>query len=144
RDRRQATDWTLERGLRARLLSAEPAVGHVRDGQPAFEPGVFAKAAQFEGQTFLEPGDHGAFGFFDKFSMGAWIKPRGTHGGTILSRMVDTDRGEGYQLVVHDGTIQVNLVKRWLDDAIRVATHARLVPDRWQHVFFSYDGSRLA
>jgi hypothetical protein len=33
---------------------------------------------------------------------------------------------------------------RWLDDAIRVESVQRLDPGRWQHVFFSYDGTRLA
>ena len=36
--------------------------------------------------------------------------------------MVDEPEGEGYSVVLDRGKVQVNLVKRWLDDAIRVET----------------------
>jgi hypothetical protein len=38
----------------------------------------------------------------------------------------------------------VNLVVRWLDDAIRVETEGRLLPGEWHHILVTYDGSRLA
>src|SRR5262249_26016862 len=40
--------------------------------------------------------------------------------------------------------LQFNLVKRWLDDALRVETEAPLASNAWQHVLIAYDGSRLA
>ena len=58
----------------------------------------------------------------------AWVKPDRAQGGTILSRMVDEPQGEGYSVVLEQGKIQVNLVKRWLDDAIRVETKDALPP----------------
>ncbi|HWY85145.1 MAG TPA: DUF1553 domain-containing protein, partial [Gemmataceae bacterium] len=136
--------WTLERGLLARLLLDGQAGTFPVNGHPALGPGLLGKASYFDGEASLEAGDLGGFGFFDRFSMGAWIKPSGSAGGPILSRMAGTDRAEGYQLVLRDGKIHVNLIKRWLDDAIRVETEARLTPDHWHHVFFTYDGSRLA
>ena len=36
--------------------------------------------------------------------------------------MTDKPEAEGYSLVIERGKVQVNLVKRWLDDAIRVET----------------------
>ena len=42
--------------------------------------------------------------------------------------MVDEPQGEGYSVVLDRGKIQVNLVKRWLDDAIRVETTATSSP----------------
>ncbi len=75
---------------------------------------------------FIAAGDVGKFGYFDKFSLTAWIYPRGeggkAAGGTILSRMTDEAEADGYYLRLVDGRLQVNLVKRWLDDAIRVET----------------------
>jgi hypothetical protein len=127
---KQPTEWTLERGLSVRLLGAAPT--------------AFAKAEHFAGTSYVNAGNVGGFGFFDKFSMSAWVKPSAATAGTILSRMADTDRGEGYQVVLEKGRIHVNLVKRWLDDAIRVETEASLISDHWQHVLFSYDSSRLA
>src|SRR5262249_57749769 len=88
--------------------------------------------------------DVAGFGFYDRFTLGAWIKPSGPRGGTILSRMVDQPQGEGYSVVLDRGKVQVNLVKRWLDDAIRVETGPRVPDDRWTHVAVRYDGSRVA
>ena len=38
----------------------------------------------------------------------------------------------------------MNLVKRWLDDCVRVETKARIEPAQWTHVLVTYDGSRVA
>ncbi len=83
-----------------------------------------SRTASARRPAFLDAGDVAGFGFFDKFTLGAWIKPTGSRGGTILSRMVDEPEGEGYSVVLDRGKVQVNLVKRWLDDAIRVETTA--------------------
>ena len=56
--------------------------------------------------------------------------------------MTDVDRGEGYAFRLTGGKLQVNLVDRWLDDAIRVETERPLVLNRWHHVAVTYDGSR--
>ena len=69
---------------------------------------------------------------------------RQARGGTILSRMVDEPQGEGYSVVLDRGKMQVNLVKRWLDDAIRVETKDDARRGRWTHVAVTYDGSRVA
>jgi len=137
-------DWTLTRGLKAHFsLDAMPANGAPMSTHGAVElvPGKIAQAMAFDG-SYLDAGDVGNFGFFDKFTVAAWIHPH--DGGAIVSRMVDTDRADGYSLVLEDGKLHVNLVKRWLDDAIRVETESRPAPNRWHHVTFSYDGSRVA
>jgi hypothetical protein len=145
-----AIPWTLTDGLVAHFaLDGQPAntcgkAGRFRDGTPAYVPGRFGHAAAFDGRRYLDAGDVADFGFFDKFSCSAWIRPTGKEGGTILSRMADVDRGEGYSLVLEAGQVHVNLIKRWLDDAIRVRTVRRLEPGRWHHVLMTYDGTRLA
>ncbi|HEV3263031.1 MAG TPA: DUF1549 domain-containing protein, partial [Gemmataceae bacterium] len=118
--------------------------GTFQDGGPAFAAGRLGRAADFDGKRFIDAGDVAAFGFYDRFSCGAWIYPRGEHGGTVLSRMTDAEQGDGYSLEVKAGKVQVNLVKRWLDDALRVETENSLAPDRWHHVMMTYDGSRVA
>ncbi|MGH9363018.1 MAG: DUF1549 domain-containing protein, partial [Thermoanaerobaculia bacterium] len=105
------------------------------DGR-ALEPG--------EGR-FLDAGDAANFGFLDRFSLAARVLPRGAEGGTILARKsTSPDTEAGYSLVVEKGRLQVNLVKRSLDDAIRLETEERLEPGRWSHVVAAYDGSRAA
>jgi hypothetical protein len=104
----------------------------------------FPAPGRFDGKRSLDTGtDVADFGFFDTFSCGAWVLPEGGRGGTILSRMTDVDRGDGYSLSLEAGQVHVRLVKRWLDDAIRVHTERRLGPG-WHHVLMTYDGSRLA
>ena len=64
--------------------------------------------------------------------------------GTILARMSAEANAEGYSLQLADGRLQVNLSKRWLDDALRVETAEPIALERWQHVAVTYDGSRVA
>ena len=120
---------------------AEPVI---RDGQPRFVAGPTGSAIACDGHAFLDAGNVAGFGFLDGFTLSAWIKPDGTRSGTILSRMVDEPEGEGYSVVLDRGKIQVDLVKRWLDDAIRVETAAAVPAEEWTHVAVTYDGSRLA
>jgi hypothetical protein len=117
---------------------------HFQDGAPAYGPGRIGKAADFDGKRFLDAGNVGDFGFTDPFSLAAWVYPQGPRGGAIVSRMTETGEIEGYRVFLKTGKVQVHLVKRWLDDAIRVETKRTLPPDRWHHVLVTYDGSRLA
>src|SRR5262249_40767154 len=112
-------------------------------GTPTITEGMPGKALQFGGTCYLDAGDVGNFGFYDKFSLAAWVYPAGA-GGTILGRGADVEDGEGYALRLVNGKLQLNLVKRWLDDALRIETETTLEPDRWHHVAVSYDGSRVA
>ena len=115
-----------------------------RDGQPPRGRGVIGEAHVFDGRCFIDAGDVAGFGYFDKFSLGAWINPDGEPSGTILSRMTDADQADGYYVQLVDGKILVNLVKRWLDDAIRIETDQVVSSGAWQHLMVTYDGSRRA
>jgi hypothetical protein len=123
------------------IAESEPCF---RDGEPCSAAGPVGPAFELDGSRYLDLGDRAAFGFFDRFTLSAWVRPAGARGGTIVSRMVDERRGEGYAVVLEKGKVQVNLVKRWLDDAIRVETKAPIPADRWTNITVSYDGSRLA
>ena len=118
--------------------------GEFQSGEPRYAPGKMGLAASFDGKAFVDAGDVGNFGFYDKFSLGAWIFPRGAKGGAVLSRMKDGTGENGYSLTLREGKLQLNLVVRWLDDALRVETEESLAPDCWHHVMVTYDGSRLA
>ncbi len=154
-----AMQWTATNGLQARfelngkLTSSfgKDATAKFESGTAAFAPGHGAKAAVLDGKRFINCGDVGDFGFFDKFTLAAWIQPHGTDGGAILSRMVEqaadsafASDSEGYSVHLKAGRVQVHLTKRWLDDALRVETEAALAPEQWHHIVVVYDGSRLA
>ena len=105
--------------------------------------GRFGKAAQFDGQRRFAVGDLANIGFFEPFSMSAWIRADAASG-TILSRMSDDANSDGYNLCLDNGKLQFNLIKRWLDDAMRVETADAIPLDQWVHVGVIYDGSRMA
>jgi hypothetical protein len=148
----QVIDWSLSRRPLAYYpLDGDGAgktghakAGKFKEGKAVFVPGRIGKAGDFDGKRYIDAGNVADFGFEDKFSLGAWIYPRGRKGGTIVSRMTEMGEIEGYRLRLKAGKIQVHLVKRWLDDAIRVETEGTLAPDQWYHVMMTYDGSRLA
>ena len=101
------------------------------------------QAASFDGNRFIEVGNVADFGFYDSFSMAAWIYPTAATG-AIVSRAQDENEGQGIGLYLKDGHLQANLVQRWLDDGARVESEAAVELNRWSHVMLTYDGSRLA
>jgi hypothetical protein len=105
--------------------------------------GRFGKAAMFDGQRRYAVGDVANIGFFEPFSMSAWIRADAASG-TILSRISDDANSDGYNLCLDNGKLQLNLIKRWLDDAMRVETADAIPLNQWVHVGVSYDGSRMA
>jgi hypothetical protein len=109
-----------------------------------YVPGQFNRALDVTVGGGATVGDMADAGYLDQFTFSAWIQPRNTSTGTILSRMTDQPEGDGYSFAINGGRLQVNLVKRWLDDAIRVETEEQLPRDCWSHVAFSYDASRFA
>ncbi|MBM3774025.1 MAG: DUF1553 domain-containing protein [Acidobacteria bacterium] len=111
------------------------------DAEPT--PGRFGQAAAFDGKRVFEGGDIAGFTFYSKFSLGAWIHPAAPTG-AIITRAQDISESDGYGLYLKDGKLQLNLVQRWLDDALRVETVEPVALNRWQHVLAVYDGSRLA
>jgi hypothetical protein len=126
-DRSRPLPWSPARRLAWRAPGAER-------GSPAV----------FDGRRCLDAGDVGDFGYEDKFSLAAWVRPDAPGTGMIVSRMADVLFGDGYGLRLEAGKVQVLLVKRWLDDAIRVETERSLPAGEWHHVLMTYDGSRTA
>ena len=150
-------DWSITDGLEAyfpldgnaidragKLLNEKAALPAFRDGNPDYARGQIGLAASFDGKRFIDAGNVGEFGFYDKFSMAAWIYPLDEKGGAIFSRTKDLNKEVGYGLYLVDGKLQLDLVQRWLDDALRIETQQTLSPGRWYHVAISYDGSRTA
>ena len=105
--------------------------------------GRLGQAAQFDGRRRFAVGDVANIGFFEPFSMSAWIRSD-VASGTILSRMSDDANSDGYNLCLDNGKLQLNLAKRWLDDALQVETADAIPLGQWVHVGVSYDGSRFA
>jgi hypothetical protein len=134
-----------EAGTKLEAVKVEPAL---RDGEPRFVDGKLGRAIELDGKAYVDAGDVAKFGFYDKFTLAAWVRPQAADG-AVVSRTVDSDEEEdyghrGYGLYLKDAKVQANLVLRWLDDALRVETKNTLPLNQWRHVLMSYDGSRLA
>lgn len=137
-------DSLIDDGL-VRAFSFEETPSGFVDGQPEFAKHGDGQAVVFDGQRHLVAGDVANFGYFDKFSFSFWVNPTSNERGTIVSRMEDVHRSSGYSIRLTNGGIAVDLVKRWLDDSIRVETVDAMIPtETWSHVAVTYDGSRVA
>ena len=121
-------------------------------GEPEWLPGhalqarfadAAAPARDARGGTIADLKLAAPFGFYDKFTLAARIKPASSTG-AILTKAVDKEEQPGYGLYLKDGKLQVNLVQRWLDDCLRVETVEPIPLDQWSHVAMTYDGSLLA
>jgi hypothetical protein len=133
--------WTVTDGLAARFaLDRQAKDVAVKDGESAFDD----RAATFDGRRFLDAGNIGDFGFYDKFSLVLRVFADGRNGGALVSRTPEIPQADGYSVRLENGKVQVQFTKRWLDDALRVETVRPLEPGRWYHVLVTYDGSRVA
>jgi hypothetical protein len=140
-----AADWSLTDGLAASypLDGSVPAASQWKDGAAGFAQGKLGEAASFDGKRFIEAGKVAALGFYDKFTIAAWIYP--TDGrGAIVSKTEDVSEALGYSLYLNGGKVQLNLVARWLDDALRVETEEPLALNQWHHVQATYDGTLIS
>ena len=114
-----------------------------KDGVPHYAAGPAGQAAVFDGKSYVDAGNVGNFGFYDSFTLSAWINPTsGT--GTILSRAIDEEEGKGFGFFLKDGRLAATLNQRWLDDGVRLESEITVPLNRWSHVVLTYDGSRLA
>jgi hypothetical protein len=111
------------------------------DGQ--YGTGPMGAVGEFDGKRYVDVGNVGNFGFYDSFTISAWINPA-AGSGTIVSHANDEAEGKGFGLSLKDGHLSASLVQRWLDDGVRLESEETVPLNRWSHVSLTYDGSRLA
>ena len=114
-----------------------------KDGAAQFAAGPSGQAGDFDGKRYIDVGNVANFGFYDSFTLSAWINPT-IGAGTILSRVIDQEESKGFALFLKDGRLSASLIQRWLDDGVRIESEASVPLNRWSHVALTYDGSRLA
>ncbi len=124
-------DWAVREGLAFEAALNESTSGKV------------GGAAHFNGSRVETLGEQADYGFYDKFTVALWMRPEAATG-AIVTRAVDKTDDEGWSVYLENSKLQVNLIKRRLDDSIRLETVRALPVGQWQHVAISYDGSRLA
>ena len=132
------------------LMSNGPQGGEVAKGDPewvdgsaSYAEGITGQAALFDGTGYIQAGDVANLGFFDPFTLSAWIYPTAATG-AILSRAVDEEQAKGFTFSLNDGHLYASLIQRWLDDGIRIESEETVPLNQWSHVMMTTDGSRLA
>ena len=115
-------------------------------GKPLWDSGRFAGSLRLDGNNFVDLGDSGDYDRDQAFSYGAWINPNEKSTGAAIARMDERGGHRGYDLLLQkDGRLEVHLVNKWPNNAIKVKTkNNAVVGDRWQHAFVTYDGGSKA
>ncbi|WP_143473224.1 DUF1553 domain-containing protein [Flavilitoribacter nigricans] len=114
---------------------------------PALIAGYRGQALEFDGSNFLNLGDVGDFDWYHPFSLGAWIQAppnREKAAGLLVRRNGEQKRG-GYELALtKEGFLRLSLIHNQGAERIEVQTRSRIAPERWTHVFATYNGSGKA
>ncbi len=101
-------------------------------------------ALKLDGSNYVDLGSVADFERTDSFSYGGWVKPEKGASGALLARMDDANSHRGFDMLVGDGPISVHIINTWPGNAVKVVTKKKLKPNKWQHVFATYDGSSKA
>ncbi|MBP88042.1 MAG: hypothetical protein CMJ64_15180 [Planctomycetaceae bacterium] len=113
-------------------------------GKVQWTAGQFKQGLKLDGSTYVDLGNLGDFERTDKFSYGGWVHPAKNPSGVVLARMDNSDNFRGYDMLLSGGHVEVHIVHKWPENAIKVRTKKPIEADQWQHVFATYDGSSKA
>jgi len=106
--------------------------------------GPFGAAPIFAKDANILLGDAGDFEASEAFSAGAWVLvPKDFKGeGAVLAKMGgDEEKYRGWDLLVRDDELAVQMVNRWSNIAMETKSTGNAVKrGEWQHIFFTYDG----
>jgi mono/diheme cytochrome c family protein len=116
------------------------------------ESSWFWPSVRFDIFTRLPLGAVGDVEADDAFSAGGWFMPRakpgggGTGDGAILARYSSPEKspGRGWEIFFEKNRLVVNLADGPGGRALTVVSRDVLPNGEWQHIFFTYDGSRRA
>jgi hypothetical protein len=131
------------KGKKAKEVVGDNRQGTIQ-GKPTWTKGKLAGAFRGDGSNYINAGQVADFERTDSFSYGAWIKPKGNAKGAVLARMNNNNAFRGYDLLCSSGHVEVHIVSKWPENAIKVRTKTKLAADTWQHVFATYNGSSKA
>src|SRR5205823_13264387 len=76
-----------------------------KDGAAEYAAGRAGQAAVFDGKRYVEVGNVANFGFYDAFTLAAWIYPTAASG-AIITRAQDEPEGSGFGLNLRNGHLE--------------------------------------
>jgi hypothetical protein len=130
----------------------QPAVAVFVNGYPKTIPlgtpyeGVIAPTAFVTSKANVPSiPDGGDFERDQAFSFGAWVRLNPDNkNGSLFSRMDEDEAFRGWDLWFDNGRPATHIVSKWPENAIKVAAKKAIEPNKWTHVFVTYDGSSKA
>ncbi len=117
------------------------AVGKVNFGE-----GHSGKGIALEGDNGITVKGLQARERWDPFSWSFWIQdPRPPGPMVLLHRTGGTDVGFcGFDLMLEDGFLTARVMRHWPGNAVAVRTEARILPRKWVHIGWTWDGTGSA
>ena len=87
----------------------------------------------------------GDFEIDKPFSYGAWVQiPQRGQNAAIVAKMDVAKEHRGWDLWLENDKFATHLIDAWPGKAMKVSTKNGFDPNKWHHVFVTYDGSRKA
>ncbi len=113
-------------------------------GTVGYQPGKNQEAIELNEQSRIELGNIGNFASDQSFSISLWVKPSANDGMAILSKMDESQDFRGYDLLLSRGKIEMHVIHKWPDNAIKVSIKKPVSANEWHHVVATYDGKKTA
>ncbi len=109
------------------------------------EGNIAPKAFSLKPGKSVEIADVGDFEKDQGFSVGTWVKipKRGTTG-ALAARMDNGNAFRGWDLWLDNDRVGMHIINKWSENALKVTAKTLLQPNKWYHVFVTYDGSSKA
>ena len=116
------------------------------------ETSWFWPSVRFDIATRLSLGQIGDVEADEAFSAGGWFMPRAKPGGggagdgALLARFTGAEKraGRGWEIFLEKNRYVVNLADGPANRSLTIVSRDPVPNGEWQHVFFTYDGSRRA
>ena len=131
------------KGKQVRDLANPKLVGKIQ-GKPVWALGKLGGSLRFNGKNFVDLGNVADFERTDSFSYGGWVFVDKKTSGAPIARMDDGDSFRGFDMHLSGRKLAAHIIHKWDSDAIKVTTKRSLAPNKWYHLFVTYDGSSKA
>lgn len=129
-------------GVISFLDNGYPATASVSTNAIWADGHVAEKAFQSVPSDRLKLGNIGDFEREASWSYGAWVRIEDKdQTGGIIARMNEKDNYRGWDLFWDKDRPVAHFVNKWPDNAVRVASKAKVEAKTWNHIFVTYDGS---
>lgn len=135
-------EFAFEGSLTAEYAERAEEQGKVVGSNDLVGEGRIGKGLKLDGKHHLEFKDAVTLERTNAFSFAAWVKFDAKNG-TVFSKMEPAPGYRGFDLL-YDGRLNIHLINKWPDNALKVKTKEQIPQGQWVHILAAYDGSSKA